>query len=165
MILGKAIIIWLFLNIKSYICFRPSCASLVAALKDGLDAAGAKSIDFGLKTTPQLHYLVRCLNTQGTNDAYGEPTEEGYYIKLSEAFKTLMKGKPVLPTINVDCANGVGAPKLRDFLKYIDSNVWSANVVNDDIYIKGKLNYNVCILSCLFKDTKTIQYLIPSRQI
>jgi len=121
---------------------RPSCASLVVALKDGLDAAGAKSIDFGLKTTPQLHYLVRCINTQGTNDAYGEPTEEGYYTKLSAAFKTLMKGKPILPTVHVDCANGVGAPKLRDFLKYIDANVWYAQIVNDDINTKGKLNYN-----------------------
>ncbi|KAI8583442.1 hypothetical protein K450DRAFT_223710 [Umbelopsis ramanniana AG] len=121
---------------------RPSCPALVASLKDGLDAAGADSIDFGLKTTPQLHYLVRCINTQGTNDAYGEPTEEGYYVKLSEAFKTLMKGKPVLPAISVDCANGVGAPKLKEFLKYIDSNVWTANLVNDDIKTPGKLNYN-----------------------
>ncbi|KAI9287689.1 hypothetical protein BC943DRAFT_318623 [Umbelopsis sp. AD052] len=121
---------------------RPSCPALVASLKDGLDAAGADSTDFGLKTTPQLHYLVKCINTKGTNDAYGEPTEEGYYVKLSEAFKTLMKGKPAMPTISVDCANGVGAPKLKEFLKYIDSNVWSANIVNDDIKTPGKLNYN-----------------------
>ncbi|KAM3584777.1 hypothetical protein VKS41_003581 [Umbelopsis sp. WA50703] len=121
---------------------RPSCASLVKALEDGLNAAGAKPTNFGLKTTPQLHYLVRCINTAGTSDSYGEPTEEGYYVKLSEAFKTLMKGKPALSPINVDCANGVGAPKLADFLKYVDREVWTANIVNDDIHTKGKLNYN-----------------------
>lgn len=149
---GKAVTSFLHLNLQNQLAkhfdfaLRPSCPALVASLKDGLDAAGAESIDFGLKTTPQLHYLVRCINTQGTNDAYGEPTEEGYYVKLSEAFKTLMKGKPAMPTINVDCANGVGAPKLKDFLKYVDSNIWTANIVNDDIKTKGKLNYNVCIL-------------------
>ena len=37
----------------------------------------------GLLTTPQLHYIVCCENTQGE---YGEPTEEGYYKKLSDAF-------------------------------------------------------------------------------
>lgn len=40
-----------------------------------------------------LHYLVRCLNTANTPDAYGEPTEEGYYKKLSQAFKTAVVSK------------------------------------------------------------------------
>lgn len=44
--------------------------------------------DFGLVTTPQLHYMVCCQNTQGH---YGEPTVEGYYKKLSEAFIQLTK--------------------------------------------------------------------------
>jgi phosphoacetylglucosamine mutase len=53
-----------------------------------LKVSGAQSINFGLKTTPMLHYLVRCINTAGTSDAYGEPTEEGYYKKLTAAFAT-----------------------------------------------------------------------------
>lgn len=65
---------------------RPSCAHLVKCLERGLEVAGAKTTNFGLKTTPMLHYLVRCINTQGTSDAYGEPTEEGYYKKLANAF-------------------------------------------------------------------------------
>ena len=40
-----------------------------------------------------LHYIVRCINTAGTSDAYGEPTEEGYYKKLSEAYKTAVVSK------------------------------------------------------------------------
>ena len=40
----------------------------------------------GLLTTPQLHYMVCCTNTQG---AYGVATEEGYYDKLASAFTKL----------------------------------------------------------------------------
>lgn len=44
--------------------------------------------DFGLVTTPQLHYMVCCQNSQGT---YGDATVEGYYKKLSEAYIQLTK--------------------------------------------------------------------------
>jgi hypothetical protein len=37
-----------------------------------------------------LHYLVRTINTKGTTEAYGEDTEEGYYAKLSDAYKKLV---------------------------------------------------------------------------
>lgn len=46
------------------------------------------SSDYGLVTTPQLHYMVCCQNTQGK---YGEATVEGYYKKLSAAFIQLTK--------------------------------------------------------------------------
>lgn len=44
----------------------------------------------GVLTTPQLHYMVRCVNT---NNAYGQPSEQGYYEKLSSAFKSLILSK------------------------------------------------------------------------
>lgn len=44
--------------------------------------------DYGLLTTPQLHYMVYCRNTQGQ---YGKATTEGYYQKLSKAFVELTK--------------------------------------------------------------------------
>ncbi|KAG1147130.1 hypothetical protein G6F37_007395 [Rhizopus arrhizus] len=121
---------------------RPSCPHLVKCLEQGLKVAGAKTINFGLKTTPMLHYLVRCINTQGTSDAYGEPTEEGYYKKLTNAFAAAVKGKTRLSTLQVDCANGVGAPKLRELTKYISSDVLSVNIVNDQITALGQLNKN-----------------------
>lgn len=67
--------------------FRPSSEELVKCLESGLRASGAQTTAYGLKTTPMLHYLVRCINTAGTPESYGEPTEEGYYKKLAEAFK------------------------------------------------------------------------------
>lgn len=68
---------------------RPSCPSLVRALEDGLTAMDTKKVPAGLCSTPQLHYLVRCTNTQGTEDAYGEPSVEGYYQKLAKAYTIL----------------------------------------------------------------------------
>lgn len=45
-------------------------------------------LDYGLVTTPQLHYMVYSRNTCG---GYGIPTVEGYYQKLSKAFVELTK--------------------------------------------------------------------------
>ncbi|KAI9266831.1 hypothetical protein BDA99DRAFT_506785 [Phascolomyces articulosus] len=119
---------------------RPSCPELVKCLESGLSVSGAKATGYGLKTTPMLHYIVRCINTAGTNDAYGEPTEEGYYKKLSEAFMTAVAGKPRLSTLHVDCGNGVGAPKLAEFVKYLPEDVLSLKIINGDIHTEGKLN-------------------------
>lgn len=44
--------------------------------------------DYGLLTTPQLHYMVYCRNSEGR---YGQATIEGYCQKLSRAFVELMK--------------------------------------------------------------------------
>jgi phosphoacetylglucosamine mutase len=73
---------------------RPSGPSLVASLRDGLAAIRAESRDAGVTTTPILHYLVRAINTKGTKDAYGDDSEDGYYDKLSEAFKRLVVSYP-----------------------------------------------------------------------
>ncbi|ORY95454.1 hypothetical protein BCR43DRAFT_505956 [Syncephalastrum racemosum] len=121
---------------------RPSCKDLVKCLESGLNVSGAKSTGYGLKTTPMLHYLVRCINTANTSDAYGEPSEEGYYKKLAEAFKTAVKGKPRLSTLHVDCGNGVGAPKLAEFAAYLPEDVLSLKVINGDVDVAEKLNKN-----------------------
>lgn len=71
---------------------RPSGASLVGALEDGLKAIGAETRDAGITTTPVLHYLVRAINTKGTKDEYGPDSEEGYVAKLTAAFKKLIVG-------------------------------------------------------------------------
>ncbi|ORY08426.1 Phosphoacetylglucosamine mutase [Basidiobolus meristosporus CBS 931.73] len=120
---------------------RPSGPALVTSLIDGLKATEAQFIDHQIKTTPQLHYVVRCLNTAGTPEAYGEPTEEGYYNKLAIAFKKLTQGKRRLSPLYVDCANGVGAPKLRNLAKVIGEDTLEVNIVNDEIDTKGKLNF------------------------
>ena len=122
---------------------RPSGSALAQALADGVNAFEAELTDYELKTTPQLHYLVRCLNTQGTNSPYGVPTQEGYYDKMAVAFKQLMQGKKKPTVLTVDCANGVGAPKLAEFLKVLGNDHLEVNLVNTDIQNPKKLNYQV----------------------
>lgn len=74
---------------------RPSGDSLVKALEDGLKVFGAERRDAGVTTTPILHYLVKATNTKGTPYSYGEPSEEGYYRKLGDAFQKLMACSPL----------------------------------------------------------------------
>ncbi|KAK4165734.1 putative phosphoacetylglucosamine mutase [Cladorrhinum sp. PSN259] len=121
---------------------RPSGHTLVTALATALEATETEAVDFKILTTPQLHYLVRATNSEGTPLAYGEVSEAGYYKKLSEAFARCMTGKKINGGLVVDCANGVGGPKLTEFLKYIpqDKVSFDVKVVNDDILRPEVLN-------------------------
>lgn len=124
---------------------RPSCPSLVKALEDGLAVWQGETIPAGLVTTPQLHYYVRALNTQGTPESFGEPSEDGYYSKLAKAYITLSKGKQPASAMTVDCANGVGAPKLRKLVQKIEElgGKLDVKLVKDDTSTPGALN-NSC---------------------
>ncbi|KAH7137316.1 hypothetical protein B0J13DRAFT_77017 [Dactylonectria estremocensis] len=121
---------------------RPSGHSLVAALADALEATGTDYTDYKILTTPQLHYLTRCVNTEGTPKAYGEVSEAGYYKKHAEAFSRALRGKKVQGQLIVDCANGVGGPKLSEFLKLVskDETGLDVKVVNDDVFRPEVLN-------------------------
>ncbi|KAG8897745.1 Phosphoacetylglucosamine Mutase [Tulasnella sp. 403] len=119
---------------------RPSGPALVQALEDGLKAIGAEGRNAGVTTTPILHYLVRCVNTKGTDEDYGEDSEEGYYTKMATAFKSLMESKQQPPPLVVDCANGVGAIALEAFAKHVEG-VFSFVPANTDLTTPGALNY------------------------
>ena len=119
---------------------RASGPTLVKALKAALDAVGATYTDYGYLTTPQLHYMVRCVNTQNTPYAFGEATEEGYYQKMANAFKTIMYGRTIKGSISVDCANGVGGPK---YLPTSKEGGIDIKVVNDDTLKTEALNFDV----------------------
>lgn len=127
---------------------RVSGPALVASLVDALGATNAEYTDYGIFTTPQLHYIVRSINTQDAKLPYGEPTEDGYYEKLGEAFKIAMKHRKTNGSVTVDCANGVGGPKLRKLLKYIPaaaSGGVDVKVVNDDVSRPEMLNVQVSV--------------------
>ena len=68
--------------------FRPSSDPLSRAVIDGIEAAGGICKDYGVVTTPQLHYFVVCENTK---EEYGVPSKEGYFTKLSQAFMDFKK--------------------------------------------------------------------------
>ncbi|XP_006218678.1 phosphoacetylglucosamine mutase isoform X1 [Vicugna pacos] len=118
---------------------RPSSEKLSQSVIDGVTVLGGQVHDYGLLTTPQLHYMVYCRNTSGQ---YGEATTEGYYKKLSKAFVELT-GQAFCSgddhrKLKVDCANGIGALKLGEMKPYFSQGL-SVQLFNDGS--GGKLNY------------------------
>ncbi len=65
---------------------RLSSPELAAAVADGVCVMGGELTDLGVVTTPQLHYVVACTNTNGM---YGRPTIEGYCEKLVGALERI----------------------------------------------------------------------------
>ncbi|CAJ1077160.1 phosphoacetylglucosamine mutase [Xyrichtys novacula] len=118
---------------------RSSSVSLAQAVLDGVSALGGHSKDYGLVTTPQLHYMVCCQNTQGK---YGEATVEGYYHKLSRAFIQLTGNASNCTDdqklLSVDGANGIGALKVREMERHLKKEL-HLSLFNDGS--EGKLNH------------------------
>lgn len=119
---------------------RPSSPALVGAIVDGLQAFDTEKVEGGLLTTPQLHYLVLALNTQGTPDAYGVPTEEGYYEKLGKAYLAATEGLPAPVPLAVDCANGVGAKALQGLMRHVPAERLPLIPLRTEMHAPGKLN-------------------------
>jgi phosphoacetylglucosamine mutase len=127
---------------------RASGPHMVKALKASLDAMNVEYIDYGILTTPMLHHMVRCLNTKNSPRRFGEASEEGYYKKMVAAFEKAMYGRKINGHLTVDCANGVGGPKLRDLLKYLPDASHGGidiKVVSDDVIKPEALNFEVRI--------------------
>lgn len=125
---------------------RASGPRLVTALTEALKATETDYTDYKLLTTPQLHYITRCLNTKGTSFDYGEPTEQGYYEKTAAAFRKALGTRKPSGGVTVDCANGIGGPKLRELMKYLPTASGGGldiKVVNDDVLSPERLNYQV----------------------
>ena len=130
---------------------RASGPRLVSALLAALEASDTEYTDYKLLTTPQLHYITRCLNTKDTPYEYGEPTEQGYYEKTAAAFKAATGSRKFNGPITVDCANGVGGPKLRELIKYLRSasdGGLEIKIVNDNVVEPERLNHQVDLPIC-----------------
>ncbi|KAG5940171.1 hypothetical protein E4U53_007659 [Claviceps sorghi] len=120
---------------------RPSGHTLAGALTAALNATATEYTDCRILTTPQLHYITRCVNTEGTPKAYGEPSEVGYYKKFADAFVRALKGRKIDGPLTIDCANGVGGPKFSEMLKYIPKDAGlRVKLVNDDVLQPEILN-------------------------
>ncbi|XP_050535515.1 phosphoacetylglucosamine mutase isoform X2 [Daktulosphaira vitifoliae] len=121
---------------------RNSGERLLKAVILGLKIFKSDYEDFGVITTPMLHYFVRCYNTNGL---YGQPNENSYFTKLTNSFKKMRKMcsdyKNYSPIIEFDGANGVGALKLKDAMKYLDDSL-IINLHNNDVMNSRKLNLN-----------------------
>lgn len=132
------------LNVRPRVAYawdtRPSSPSLVGAIVDGLQPFGTELLEGGLLTTPQLHYLVLAHNTAGTKEAYGTPTEQGYYEKLAKAFLAATDGLPAPPQLVVDCANGAGAKALQGFQQHVPHDRLPLVPLRTGMHAPGQLN-------------------------
>ncbi|XP_076060612.1 phosphoglucomutase 3-like protein nst [Oratosquilla oratoria] len=103
---------------------RPSSDRLRDAVLAGANALNAKVKDFGIVSTPVIHFVVTCHNDGGK---YGEPTEDGYYKKMTQAFKKLRSSGTTVgnykPDIYFDGANGVGALMMAEIAKLLEGDM------------------------------------------
>ncbi|XP_075532667.1 phosphoglucomutase 3-like protein nst [Dermacentor variabilis] len=117
---------------------RVSSPRLAQAVIDGVKSVDGVVKAFGHLTTPQLHYIVRCSN----DPSYGEPTEEGYFNKITKAFMQIRaNGSAVrnyVPFIRLDGANGVGAVKMKTLLPHL-GGLLKIETYNDGS--EGRLNH------------------------
>ncbi|XP_053143094.1 phosphoacetylglucosamine mutase [Hemicordylus capensis] len=118
---------------------RPSSEKLAKSLIDCVTVLGGQYYDYGLVTTPQLHYMTCCRNT---HENYGVATVEGYYQKLSKAFVELTKQatsqRDGHMCLKIDCANGIGALKLKEMKRYFPACL-VMHIDKDGT--KGRLNH------------------------
>jgi phosphoacetylglucosamine mutase len=108
------------------------------AVVNGVRALKGNAKEFGILTTPMLHYLVYSHNVKGT---YGIATESGYVQKLVTAFKKLRGDKfengNYKNFILFDGANGVGSLKMLEFNRKL-AGALQCQVFNSN----GKINHN-----------------------
>jgi phosphoacetylglucosamine mutase len=83
---------------------------------------------------------------------------EGYFDKLTDAYRRLNDGKTRLSPLTVDCANGVGAIHLRRLATVLSQ--FGVKITNDDLDTPGQLNKN-----CGADYVKTTQSAPPSIQL
>jgi phosphoacetylglucosamine mutase len=108
---------------------RPSGDHLRELLVRGVEIMGAECTDYGVLTTPQLHYMVRCVNTSGS---YGTATEEGYYRKIASAFHMLLPEPSAFTSlVKVDAANGVGGASVKRVMEEVKSDLVTVRLYNN----------------------------------
>ena len=92
--------------------------------------------DFGLLTTPQLHYMVACYN----NGQY-DVCEEDYYKDFSAAFKSLIKNVSMSSMCN--CINKLQNCTYAIQLYYKNNIIIAKVITNSNTGREGNQNMHV----------------------
>ncbi|SCU87652.1 LAME_0D10946g1_1 [Lachancea meyersii CBS 8951] len=121
---------------------RESGPHLVSAFKAGAQVLPTvKIIDYGILTTPQLHFLTSKTNELPEGAEIGEQL---YYQELLSAWDqvTDLCGIKSLPFhLQIDAANGIGGPKVMEMLSQSDFFSGAYEVVNADWQTYAALNH------------------------
>lgn len=117
---------------------RSSGPKLQQATIDGLNSVNAKVTEYGLMTTPELHFLVRNFNTKASHE------ESSYFEQLSSRFADIYNLSNLSSEIDitVDAANGIGAPKVEKLFKEYFKVKSKLAVVNGNYDKPDTLNFN-----------------------
>lgn len=133
---------------------RPSSLRLCEAAISGVSAYGGHPVNYGVLSTPMLHFFVYAHNSAMGIGGNGGPgncaresqMREAYFTKLATAFKELWKRNvscdKYSPVIEFDGANGVGALVMKELLPYLGDTI-KINFHNCNTTTTGKLN-NMC---------------------
>jgi phosphoacetylglucosamine mutase len=105
---------------------------------------GGNAVDFGLLTTPVLHFMVKHDNDANIISKDSSP----YFEQISKSFKELTKGE--VEKRNIDCAFGVGANVLSELQKYLPNHF---ELLNDDVSKTENLN-KICGAEYVQKEKK-----------
>lgn len=96
---------------------RESGPYLTSLLTQGIESVGSEVKDFGVVTTPMIHYLVRYFNLEKHDfkrESSADEIVKTYYEIISENFNNFFANLPTPfvkkndETILLDCSNGVG---------------------------------------------------------
>jgi phosphoacetylglucosamine mutase len=122
---------------------RPTSEALSKSATEGCLAMGAKVKDFGLLTTPQLHFMVNYDNTHPTRSQDETP----YYKRFSEAFKLMVNGgdeKQKFTAVErvIDCAFGVGGTQMRKMIPYL-KGFMDIKLINDPTPMNNQVNISL----------------------
>lgn len=104
--------------------------------------------DYGLLTTPQLHFLTNEIATSASNSTDSKINESAYYSYFIHAWNRItglhhVRSLPssLIKSLTVDTANGIGGPKMQELL----SN-WTISdqvtLINNQWTKPTLLNYN-----------------------
>ena len=125
---------------------RDSSPRLIKALKNGIEAMGITVIDFGVMTTPQLHFLIWYGDRQGDLNSLKEDDYYKYYeTNLQEYWKLINKESTQYQNyMIVDASDGVGGIQVKklDFISNQSYYNTQINVINDTTGDLVSLNEN-----------------------
>lgn len=97
---------------------RESGPRLLAALKAGISVfSNTNVVDFGLLTTPQLHFLTHILNSEEPGSAVDESQYYSYFLSKWDQLAELYHLESLPFHLTIDCANGVGAEKAQRLIQ------------------------------------------------
>mmetsp|Transcript_9767 Transcript_9767/g.19148 ORF Transcript_9767/g.19148 Transcript_9767/m.19148 type:complete len:519 (-) Transcript_9767:4516-6072(-) len=94
---------------------RPTSDSLALAVREAVEAAGCEVVDYGLVSTPQLHFLVEQSNVLGYLPEASHYVN--YFMGKASTFTSYPapEGSEYENHVKIDAANGVGANVIQHF--------------------------------------------------